>query len=121
VLGQEGTAVVVTDRDSPRGIGADRAEDLADGERQRRGGGVAVAVLGNVPAETFGVPVLGDDGDVAVLDRRDDGAVGAPQTFGASVVIVPSWFTALFHHISPDLLRIAFFASNVMPLPEWTG
>ena len=88
VLGHEGTAVVVAQRHPSRGIGADGAEDLADGERQRRGGGVAIALFGDVPAETLGVPVFGDDEqrDVAVLDRRDDGAVG-----GASVVIEPSW------------------------------
>src|SRR5512144_2893511 len=81
VLGHEGTAVVVAQRHPSRGIGADGAEDLADGERQRRGGGVAIALFGDVPAETLGVPVFGDDKqrDVAVLDCRDDGAVGAPN------------------------------------------
>src|SRR5512132_1068761 len=56
VLGHEGAAVVVAQRHPSRGIGADGAEDLADGERQRRGGGVAIALCGDVPAETLGVP-----------------------------------------------------------------
>jgi hypothetical protein len=29
-------------------------------------------------------------------------------------------FTALYHHISPDLLRMAFFALKRDALPEWT-
>src|SRR5512132_2071185 len=74
-------AVVVTQQHPARGVGADGCEDLADGQRQRLGGGVTVAVLGDVPAETLGVPVFGDDEqrDVDVLDRRYDGAVGAPH------------------------------------------
>jgi hypothetical protein len=71
--------------DIPRcGIGADRSEDLADSQRQRIGGGVTAAVLGEMPAETFGIPVLGDDKqrDVAVLDRRTT-APSAPTSRSA--------------------------------------
>lgn len=57
------------------------AADAADGDGQCFGGGVGGAVLGNVLAEAFAVPVFGDDerGDVAVLDRGDHRAVGAPH------------------------------------------
>src|SRR5512144_2898756 len=81
VPGHEGTAVVVTHQHPACGIGADGSEDLADGQRQRLGGGATVAVLGDMPAETLGVPVLGDDEqrDIAVVRRRDDGAVGPPH------------------------------------------
>ena len=69
VLGHERAAVVVTQQHPARGIRADGSEDLADGQRQRLSGGVTVAVLGDMPAEALGVPVLGDDEqrDVAVL------------------------------------------------------
>jgi hypothetical protein len=82
--GHEGAAVVVAQQHPPRGIGADGAEDPADGQRQRLGGSITVAAPGDVPAETFGVPVLGDDeqGDVTILDRSgaaDPDAVDYPQ------------------------------------------
>src|SRR6266545_7674658 len=103
VLGHEGAAVVVTQRHPPRGIRADGSKDLADGQRQRLGGSVTVAVLGDMPAETLGVPVLGDDEqrDVAVLDRRNNGAVGAPHDVrriggdAAVVVIGGTWWAAM--------------------------
>src|SRR5512132_3445274 len=79
VLGHEGAAVVVTQQHLARGIRADGSEHLADGQRQRLSGGITVSMFGNVPAEALGDPVLGDDEqrDVAVLDRRNNGAVGA--------------------------------------------
>jgi hydroxybutyrate-dimer hydrolase len=81
VLGHEGAAVIVTQQHLARGIRADGSEHLADGQRQRLSGGVTVSMFGDVPAEALGVPVLGDDEqrDVAVVHRRDDGAVGAPH------------------------------------------
>src|SRR5512144_202908 len=93
VLGHEGTAVVVAQRHPSRGIGADGAEDLADGERQRRGGGVAIALFGDVPAETLGVPVLATMNSVTLPSLTvGTTAPSAPHmTFGASVVIEPSW------------------------------
>src|SRR5512143_4215373 len=65
-------AVVVASRQPPRGVRADGAEDAVDGHCQCRGGSATVAVLGDVPADAFAVPVLGDDEqrDVAVRDRR---------------------------------------------------
>src|SRR5512132_3033106 len=53
VPGHEGPAVVLTQQHPPRGIGADGAEDPADGQRQRLGGSITVAVPGDVPADTL--------------------------------------------------------------------
>ena len=67
--------------DTPRAAWARTEPKTWPSERQRRRRGVAIALFGDVPAETLGVPVFGDDEqrDVAVFDRRDDGAVGAPH------------------------------------------
>src|SRR3954465_5007742 len=64
------------------------------------GGGEAVGLFGDVPAERLGVPVLDhhEEGDVAVLNGRDHRRVRAPHHAGrvggdASVVVVdrPLW------------------------------
>ena len=66
-----------------------------DGEIESLGGGEAVGLFGDVPAERLGVPVLDDheEGDVAVLNGRDHRRVRAPHHAGrvggdASVVVV---------------------------------
>src|SRR6266545_1602098 len=90
VLGHERAAVVMAEEDAAGGIRADGSKDLADGQRQRLGGSVAVAVLGD-----------DEQRDVAVLDRRHNSAVGAPHDVrrigrdGAGVVIGGTWWAAM--------------------------
>src|SRR4051812_10611443 len=78
----------------PRAASARTAVGV-DGEIESLGGGEAVGLFGDVPAEHLGVPVLDDheEGDVAVLNGWDHRRVRAPHDTGrvggdASVVVV---------------------------------
>ena len=76
VIGHEVAAVVMSQREATGGVGAEVAELLADGHAKRLGGLEAGAGLRHMPAEQFGVPMLGDgeQPDLAVLDGGDQGA-----------------------------------------------
>src|ERR1700751_1995756 len=81
VIGHEGTAVIVAQREAARDICRDRAEDSLDRQADGLSSGITVADLGDVPSHRFGVPVL-DDGeqpDFAVQHRRDLRRVDAPH------------------------------------------
>src|SRR5215212_8357728 len=58
VVGHEGAAVVVAEREAAGGAGGEMAELPADGHAEGLGGLEAGAGLGDVPAEEFGIPVL---------------------------------------------------------------
>src|SRR5215210_745561 len=83
----EVAAVVVPERQATAGPGAEVAELPADRHADGLDRLEAGAALGHVPAEQFGVPVLGDakQPHLAVLDGGDLGGVGRHMTFGASV------------------------------------
>jgi hypothetical protein len=63
VIGHEVAAVIVAEREAARGVGAELSELLADGHGQRLDRLETCSMLGDMPAEHFGVPVLG------LLDR----------------------------------------------------
>src|SRR3954469_3284963 len=95
VVGHKGAAVVVAEQKAAGGVGPHRPAGGVDGEIDSLGGGEAVGLFGDVPAEHLGVPVLDDheEGDVAVLNGRDHRRVRAPHHAGrvggdASVVVV---------------------------------
>src|SRR5215217_785900 len=77
----EVAAVVVAEREAAGGAGGEAAELLADGHAEGLDGLEAVAGLRDVPAEEFGVPMLGDaeQPHLAVLDGGDLGRVGGPH------------------------------------------
>jgi hypothetical protein len=82
--------VVVTQQQPPRDIGADESEHLLDGRCHRLRGRVTVSMFGDVPAEALSVPANG-----VTLPSFTVGAPSVPHiTFGASVVIEPSWSLA---------------------------
>ena len=60
VFGEERAAMIVSQRDTTGSTGADMAEDFPDCHTDGFDRGVAIAALDDVPAERFGVPVLGD-------------------------------------------------------------
>src|SRR5829696_7141830 len=77
----EVAAVVVAERQAAGGPGAEVAEPPADRHADGLDRLEAGAALGHVPAEEFGVPVLGDaeQPHLAVLDGGDLGGVGRPD------------------------------------------
>src|SRR5215211_6065361 len=80
-VGHEGAAVVVAERQAAGGPGAEVAEPPADRHADGLDRLEAGAALGHVPAEQFGVPVLGDaeQPHLAVLDGGDLGGIGRPH------------------------------------------
>src|SRR5215217_7415996 len=80
-VGHEVAAVVVAECEAAGGTGGEAAELLADRHAEGLDGFEAGAALGHVPAQQFGVPVLGDpeQPDLAVLDGGDLGGVGGPH------------------------------------------
>src|SRR3712207_4760416 len=81
VVGHEVAAVVVAEREAAGGAGGEVAELLADGHAEGLDRLEAGAGLRDVPAEEFGVPVLGDaeQPHLAVPDGGDLGGVGRPH------------------------------------------
>src|SRR5215211_5052903 len=81
VVGHEVAAVVVAEREAAGGACGEVTELLADGHAEGLYGLEAVAGLRDVPAEEFGVPMLGDaeQPHLAVLDGGDLGRVGGPH------------------------------------------
>src|SRR5215212_7529521 len=81
VAGHEVAAVVVAEREAASGACGEVAELLADGHAEGLYGLEAVAGLRDVPAEEFGVPMLGDaeQPHLAVLDGGGLGRVGGPH------------------------------------------
>src|SRR3954465_15304361 len=79
-VGHKGAAVVVAEQKAAGGVGPHRPAGGVDGEIKSLGGGEAVGLFGDVPAERLGVPVLDhhEEGDVAVLNGRDHRRVRAP-------------------------------------------
>src|SRR5215211_3674728 len=80
----KGAAVVVAEQKAAGGVGPHRPAGVVDGEIESLGGGEAVGLFGDVPAERLGVPGLDhhDEGDVAVLNGRDHRRVRAPHHAG---------------------------------------
>src|SRR5947209_18861365 len=80
MFGEERAAVIMSQRHAAGGAGADMAEHIAHRHADGLDGGVAIAALGDVPAERLGVPVFDDaeQPDLAVLDGDDLGRVGGP-------------------------------------------
>ena len=58
VVGHKGAAVVVAEQKAAGGVGPHRPAGGVDGEIDSLGGGEAVGLFGDVPAERLGVPVL---------------------------------------------------------------
>ena len=87
--------MVVAEQKAAGGVGPHRPAGGVDGEIDSLGGGEAVGLFGDVPAERLGVPVLDDheEGDVAVLNGWDHRRVRAPHHAGrvggdSSIVVV---------------------------------
>ena len=76
--------MVVAEQKAAGGVGPHRPAGGVDGEIESLGGGEAVGLFGDVPAERLGIPVLDDhkEGDVAVLNGRDHRRVRAPHHAG---------------------------------------
>src|SRR5689334_23473418 len=70
MFGEERAAVIVAQGHAASGAGADVAEHFPDRHTDRLDGSIAIAALGDMPAERFGVPVLGDaeQPDFAILN-----------------------------------------------------
>src|SRR5437868_3142021 len=81
VFGEERAAVIVAQRHAASGAGADLAEHVPDRHTDGLDGSVAIAALGDMPAERFGVPVLGDaeQPDFAILNGDDLGRIRPPH------------------------------------------
>ena len=81
VLGHEGAAVVVAQLEAAGGVAAEVAELLPDRHADGLERLVAGAALAHVPAESLGVPVLGDgeEPDLAIADSGDLGGIGRPH------------------------------------------
>ena len=73
--------MVVAQRQAAGGTGGEAAELLADRHAEGLDGLEAGAALADVPAQQFGVPVLGDaeQPDLAVLDGGDLGGIDRPH------------------------------------------
>src|SRR5947209_11441244 len=81
MFGEERAAMVVSQRHATGSAGIDMTEDIAHGHADGLDGGVAIAALGDMPAQRLGVPVLdhAEQPDLAVLDGDDLGPVGRPH------------------------------------------
>ena len=84
VFGHKGAPVVVAQFEAAGGVLAEMTELLADGHAHRLEGLMARAPLAHMPAEGFGIPVLGDgeEPDLAVVDGGDLRGVGRPHHVG---------------------------------------
>jgi len=77
-------AMVQAEREPPRHAGLSVAIDVTKPHRDWLQSRIAVAVLGHLPANAFGVPMLdsGKQPNVSVIDGEDSGSVGAPRHTG---------------------------------------
>ena len=96
--------MVVSQRHATGSAGADMAEHSPDRHADGLDGGVAIAALGDMPAECFGVPVLGDaeQPDFAIPNGHDLG-VSRPKEFHLRPLAEPD--VNLSAHPAPTTLR----------------
>ena len=80
--GIERAAVVATQQHAPARHRLGRSRRPPDGHCQRFGGGVTIAVPGDVPAEAPGFPSSAKVNSVTLPRPSNDGAVGVPRDVG---------------------------------------
>jgi hypothetical protein len=87
------------------------AEDIPNRHADRLDGGVAIAALGDVPAQRFGIPVFDDaeQPDLAILDGGDLG-VSRPKEFHLRPLAEPD--VNLSAHPAPTTLRYDRYPSD---------
>src|SRR6059058_3992194 len=104
MFGEERAAMVVSQRHATGSAGIDMTEDIAHGHADGLDGGVAIAALGDMPAQRLGVPVLdhAEQPDLAVLDG-DDLGVSRPKEFHLRPLAEPD--VNLSAHPAPTTLR----------------